>query len=402
MKKTQKFLFLILIISFTACEKKNTIAEIGKPIPNHTFITVLNSKKKEISLSDLKGKPVILEFWATWCGPCIPAMKKLDKLQQKFGDDIEIITVSSENRERLEKFIKKTKTSLRIVSDTTHHKKFKYKIIPHSIIIDKNGIVQAITSPENINENVIKDLIANNAINLDLKDDFYIDPNLKVETLKTVANSDYRIELKGYDQKKRGGSKLLKDTEGNINGILMWNSTIPRLYQTLFKIASPSRMVFKDNLKEDDFPYHKEHQYNLTIEVSNKYQSNWREIGVEFLNKSFDVNAKIGIDSLECYVLRNVANTIKQSNSSSSEFRFMGTNLKAKKIKMSKLAAFLENFTPIPVLDKTNLNGEYDIDLEWQAEDPKTIHSELKKYGLELVRASTKLPVEVMEIYKKK
>ena len=162
----------------------------------------------------------------------------------------------------------------------------------------------------------------------------------------------------------------------------MWNSTIPRLYQTLFDIASRSRMIYKSSLSEDDFPYNKEHQYNFTIEVSHKYQEKWRKIGIEFLNKNFDVNAKIGVDTLACYVLKKLDNTIKESNSNSSEYMFMGTILKAKKIKMSQLAEYLENFTSIPVLDKTELNGDYDIELNWQAEDPKTLHTELKKCGL--------------------
>ncbi|MEY8847289.1 redoxin domain-containing protein [Psychroserpens sp. XS_ASV72] len=390
------------MICIISCKKENTIAELGKPVPNYKFSNILNSKQKEISLNDFKGKPVILEFWATWCGPCIPAMKKLDTLQKDFGDNIEIITVSNESNERLEKFIKSSKTSLRVVSDTTHSEFFKYKVIPHSIIIDKNGIVRAITSPEKINKKVIENLLANNEIDLKLKDDFYIDPNLKVEIIKTISNSDYSIELKGYDQEKRGGFKPLVDADGNTNGIEMWNTTIPRLYQNLFDIASPSRIIFKDSLSEDDFPYEKEHQYNFSIQVSDENQKRWREIGSRFLNENFDVNAKMGIESLECYVLKNVDNTIKQSDSESTEFMFMGTTLKTKKIKMSRLAEYLENFTPIPVLDKTNLNKEYDIHLEWQAEDPKTIHSELKKYGLELVRAEEKLPVEILEVYKKK
>ncbi len=399
---TRKFLILILGICIVSCKKENTIAELGKPIPNYTFTDILNSEENEISLNDLKGKTVILEFWATWCGPCIPAMKKLDSLQNEFKDDIEIITISSENNNRLQKFIKSSNTSLRVVSDSIHTANFKYKVIPHSIIIDKNGIVRAITSPVNVNKEVIENLITNNEIDLDLKDDFYLDPNLEVKTIKTVANSNYRIELESFDQEKRGGSRILKDPEGNINGIEMWNSTIPRLYQTLFDIASPSRMIYKDSLSEDDFPYEKEHQYNLIIEVSDKYQEKWREIGVKFLNENFDINSKMGVDSLECYVLKSVDNSIKQSEAESTEYMFMGTILNTKKIKMSQLAEYLENFTPIPVLDKTNLNGEYDIDLEWQAEDPKTIHSELEKYGLELVRAEGKLPVEIMEIYPKK
>ncbi len=402
MKKIRIILITILTISLISCKQENKTAELGKQVPNYTFRNVLNSEKSEISIQDLKGKIVILEFWATWCGPCIPAMKKLDSLQQNFKDDLEIITISSENKNRLEKFIKSSNTSLRIVSgDTTHIENFKYKVIPHSIIIDRNGIIRAITSPENINKEVIENLISNNEIDLDLKDDFYIDPNLKVKIIKTVSNPDYRIELKGFDQEKRGGRRVLKDPEGNINGIEMWNSTIPRLYQTLFDIASSSRMIYKDSLSENDFPYEKEHQYNLTIEVSNKYQENWKKIGIEFLNENFDVNAKIGIDTLACYVLKNLDNTIKKSKSNSSEYMFMGTILKTKKIKMSQLAEYLENFTSIPVLDKTELSGAYDIELKWQAEDPKTLHTELKKYGLKFEKSNKKLPVEIMELYRK-
>jgi len=400
---TRKFLLLILTICIISCKNENTIAELGKPVPNYKFSNILNSKETEISLSDLKGKTVILEFWATWCGPCIPAMKKLDSLQQDFKEDIEIITISSENKNRLEKFIKSSNTTLRIVSnDTTHFQNFKYKVIPHSIIIDKDGIVRAITSPENINKVVIENLISKNEIDLDLKNDFYIDPNLEVKTIKAVANSDYRIELKSFDQEKRGGSKILKNSEGNINGIEMWNSTIPRLYQTLFDVASYHRVVYKDSLSEEDFPYDNANRYNMTIEVSDNYQPKWKKTGINFLNENFDVNAKMGVDNLDCYVLKNIDNIIKESNSDKPEYMFMGSILKSKKIKISQLAEYLENFAGLPVLDKTNLNGEYDIELEWQGVDFQTLHSELKKYGLKLEKSDKKLPVEVMEIYKKK
>ena len=181
---TRKFLLLILTICIISCKNEKTIAELGKPIPNYKFSNILNSKNSEISISDLKGKIVILEFWATWCGPCLPAMKKLDSLQNEFKNDLEVITISYENKERLKKYIKSTNTNLRIVSDTLHSSNFKYKVIPHSIIIDKNGIVRAITNPENINKEVLNKLISKNEISLDLKDDFYIDPKLKVNIIK--------------------------------------------------------------------------------------------------------------------------------------------------------------------------------------------------------------------------
>ena len=100
-------------------------------------------------------------------------------------------------------------------------------------------------------------------------------------------------------------------------------------------------------------------------------------------------------------MLKNIDNTIEESSSDQTEYMFMGTILKTKKIKISQLAAYLENFTDVPVVDKTNLKGDYDIEFEWQAEDPKTLHSELRTYGLIFERSDEKLPVDVMEIYKK-
>lgn len=379
------------------------MAELGKPVPDYTFHNVLNNNGDNISLQELKGKTVILEFWATWCGSCIPAMKKLDSLQTQFENELEVIAISTENTERLEKFIKNTNSTLKIVSDSCHVEFFKYHYIPHSIIVDKNGIVRAITNPENINQEIIANLISNNEIDLKLKDDFYTDPTLNVKNIKSFSNLDYKIDLRGYDQKESCRAKTLSDIAGNTNGIEMWNCTLPRLYQTFFDIASPSRIFYRDSLTKDDFSYKNQNNlYCISIEVSNKYLNNWRQIGTHFLNGNFDINARMSIDTLDCYILKNVDNTILETKSDVSEFMFMGPIFKTKKIKISQLIKYLENFTSIPVLDKTNLNGEYDIELEWQIEVPKSLNAELKKYGLKLEKSDKKLPVEIMEIYRKK
>lgn len=395
-------LILATLLCCFSCKKEVAVAEIGNQAPAYTFTNILNSNSSTITLKDLKGKTVILEFWATWCGPCIPAMRKLDSLQKEFKDDLEIITISGEGKERLERFIKTTNTSLRVVSDTTHSNSFKYKVIPHSVILDKNGIVRAITSPENITSSVIKTLITANSIDLPIKDDFYIDPNLKVETLATIDNSDYRLMLKGYDQEKRSSTKPLTSIDGNRNGIEINNLTIPSIYQALYNVASPLRIIYADGLSDSDFPFENDHRFSFTIEVSEAFEDKWSETATSFLNNHFNTNGRMTTVNKDVYVLTKTSDVIKPSEAEKTEFMFMGPILNTKKIKMNRLVSYLENFTDLPVEDQTNLNDAYDISLNWQEEDPKTIHTELAKYGLKLGRSETPLPIKVLEIFKKK
>ncbi len=64
---------------------------VGKPLPN-LFVTGLDGKK--ISTSDFKGKVVILDFWATWCGPCKKAGPTMDALQKKYAGKVRVIGAS--------------------------------------------------------------------------------------------------------------------------------------------------------------------------------------------------------------------------------------------------------------------------------------------------------------------
>ena len=72
---------LMLSNSFAsnASDIKNLV--INKELKNHSDITFLNIKNKELNLNDYKGNLVLLNFWATWCAPCKEEMPSLDQLQ---------------------------------------------------------------------------------------------------------------------------------------------------------------------------------------------------------------------------------------------------------------------------------------------------------------------------------
>ena len=91
---------------------------------------------------DTAGKYTLIEFWATWCGPCRLSVPKLNQLHRKFGDELVIIAISNQKDEDVRKF-KEQKIEYYSAIDTQARMKEKLGVsgIPHVIIVEPNGYV---------------------------------------------------------------------------------------------------------------------------------------------------------------------------------------------------------------------------------------------------------------------
>ena len=91
-----------------------------------------------------QGKFVLIDFWATWCGPCRKAIPDLNKFSKKFKDNLVVIGISGEEKSKVDAFTKKKKISYYLGVDTTKttSNQLQIKGIPHVIIVDPNGIVR--------------------------------------------------------------------------------------------------------------------------------------------------------------------------------------------------------------------------------------------------------------------
>lgn len=126
----------------------------AKKAPDFKFKSL---EGKEISLSEFKGKVVLVNFWATWCGPCIHEMPDLQKLSEKYkekGLQVLGLTVQSRPNQIPEK-VKMTGVTYPILLDTESvvEKFGGFYSIPQTFIIDQNGeIIEQITGPRSFKQ----------------------------------------------------------------------------------------------------------------------------------------------------------------------------------------------------------------------------------------------------------
>ena len=100
-----------------------------------------------VSLAQLRGKIVMLDFWATWCAPCRISMPILDKLQREFSNDMVLLAVNLlEPRDLVREYVARQNVRSRVLLDPEGNVMRQYgsESIPMQVIIDQEGIVQLV------------------------------------------------------------------------------------------------------------------------------------------------------------------------------------------------------------------------------------------------------------------
>src|SRR5499427_10562715 len=100
---------------------------------------------KPVSLADAKGKVVLLNFWATWCGPCRAEIPDLVDLQKRYGDNLSIIALATEedDADEVRRFVRHSGINYRVAmaSDDVVRAYGGVAALPTSFIIDRQGRV---------------------------------------------------------------------------------------------------------------------------------------------------------------------------------------------------------------------------------------------------------------------
>ncbi len=389
----QKLLFLVAVVLLYSCNKdtiavSETEAQIASRVPNLKFQKLLNDTQSESNLYDYKEDFIILDFWATWCGPCLTAFPKMSDLQKTFKGKLKIIAVTDEGPERIEAFLKNRpqQFTVAIDEDKVINNYFKHVYIPHYVILDKNKKVVAITNGEYITKETIAKLIAGKAVTFkEKKENLTFDPNKPLGTVdKPIV---YQTTLLPYNKDIMGMTSI-----GSLesNRLFAYNTTFTSMLRTAFQY-SYSRT--KEQLKNPEkHEFKEENRYSYEMIYPDYLFEERLELMKQDIEKLSGLKATIKTELSDVFVLQKIPNSTvvipisTQLPNPDRTLRY-GEGITLQGEPMERLRSYYEEVVQLPVVDETNYNKVYDIAVKWFEENPEQGLAELNKYGLELKRS---------------
>ncbi len=457
--KTKNILFLSVITigcSFFSNHANSQTKEIliGHKIPDVELKEIVNYKYPSARISDFRGKLLILDFWATYCSPCVRMFPKTDSLEKIFKGRVQFLLITKEPKNKVISFFEHLNEvrhiqPFSVVSDTLFHRFFYYSTIPFYVWIDGNGKVIATTGSEEITEQNIAAILSGekpsfaNRIdirkrNIDIKKSlFKISDNFIIKD--TTFHSDsvdrhnifsYSIATKYIDNATNGQFAF------DMGHFSVYNISIEYLYRLVYDVAYyelPVHGAFDSKINHVFEIKNKELLNKLTITEGSPikdgtleeqtwahnnavcyeifYPANlaWKEEKLllyqdldRYFGKpmGFNVHVEKRIDSntvvLKIVGISKKMNLLNTNNSQNVHDRYAYIQHdKSLDYLTSMLNGYYFQGKKIFFLNETGIKTPVDLTLKCDMYDLNSINNELVKYGLKFIKEPTKIDVLV-------
>jgi len=355
-------------VSFAIADKDGP--KIGDfPPPLTLTKTIQGSPAAEISWAKLKGKVVVLEFWATWCGPCRQSIPHLNDLVDQFkAKPVVFISVTSENEDVVQLFLKShpIKAWLGLDDYEVLNKAFHVKGIPHAVIVDASGHIAAITHPADLMPKHLEEVLAGKKCSLPEPEVYTVGKDTD-NTVPNLVPALFEISIREHKTPKNiRGPICMWSADSNrcdINGKI---ATVESALEQVFE-KSASRTFIKGQLPTG--------YYDFVLRAPSGHSNELQNQLITALRTTFGLEVKPMAKTMDVYVLTQISTNapgLHQTEETGGGgqtgggFRLNGSSMKG-------IVYYLELALRKPVLDETNLKGLYDADLKWKLSEAEQL-----------------------------
>lgn len=369
--------------------------QIGDRIPPLSLVT-LDGQVLDVQPDQMGGQALLLDFWATWCRPCIAGMSHLDELQTAFDKKLRVVAISDEDQVRLLRFRDNITHNFLFARDTgTVRELFPYQTIPHSVLIDASGMVVAITSPGNITHAVIEKVINGEAIHLPIKEDrLDFDPSYDYFRADTFTRRSFQLQpsmpaLPTFSKRYWDGPFMHRR-------FTAMNMTIAGLYRHAYEVSS-QRLVLEIDEALVDWE-NEQNRYCLDIIVDDP--SELMEVMREQLAENVSIQARLEKRAKDVIVIHTLAGEVIATESEpTGQYSGRGDGFSSNGATMDDFCSYLENFGIFgyPVVNETGVDGAFEMAFSFDPENSDSFKEAMKNYGLAYTKVTR--DIEVLVLY---
>ena len=445
--------FLIILSLLSAGVRTESIAQTAfvypvkknETVPDLSFTISIDGKDYRKSFDDYKGKILLLDFWGVNCTDCIASMPKMLQLQKKFKNDIQIILVTENSAEQIQKlwnkfdhaayaqeWIKAGKELSFIKNDSVIRKLFPYDGLPTHVWIDKNNKLVSTAYYTSTTEGNIRRLLAGQPVELDeisgldINNDGLINNPISWFKLGNNNMPYYsfifpRIEFGGGGS---GWALLLIDSiSGKPNAISCINRTIVELYKAAYK----DKLPFNPTIPENRIMLETKERYKYYAPAYDSSYYAWANKNVfcyalkmpvhssvqlysymkKDLDRFFGLSSSVEKQKVKCWVLKRITQINKiVANGEIEKYEKSNSHIILENSNMARLFDILKDvfelqFPRMPFFNKTNYSGKINIKLPWQADLKNMsilkLKNVLRGYGLDIIEQNTEIDMLVIK-----
>ena len=384
---------ITLVAVFLGTASLRALPEKGTPAPPLNSLKLMQAPMGErADWASLKGKVVVLEFWATWCSPCVASLPHLNQLVESLDPaKFQFISIDDEDQKAVETFLTRKKMSGWVGVDTSGRVFAWYEIKsrPTTIIVDGNGKFVAVTEIDSVN---VADLRAvAEGKNVAFKPVSEITEASGASTTDGAAHPLFAISLS-----KAASDAKFSQVNHPPTGTDFLGVDADSLMTDVFN-PFENRYVLKDPLPEG--------RYDLRMDLVDVPQTVSDSAVKQAVLAALHLQVQSKTLTRPAYILRAMDASTKLLSPSASTraakrgywhgiFILMNGT-------MDDLAYVLATGLETPVLNETGIDGTYDARFKVTGEDVDSLNAVLKQtLGLELVPGNQEMSITVLEVSK--